>query len=324
LFGCRRSSDRAGDAGREQDRSPQSGKPDGRCALLAAEQWSVLDTTDLRRCGLSANQVAWRVANGRQFPKYRGICSVIPNLTLEGEFLAAVKACGPGAVLSHFSAAVLHGWFEWDRRFPEVTAANPRGHAGILAHRSQSIERVVRAGIPVTPAARTLIDISARMPYIGLRRGVNEALNRGQIKPSELVTTHHRGAAKLRRILATAAPTRNEYEDLVLEIIHQAGLPAPAVNVRRGRYIPDFRWPAERVILEADSRRYHGHLLARADDARRQAFLEAQGELVLRTTWVEIVTRPGAVAGRVRAALTERQLVHGLCKRTGARRAGSG
>jgi len=150
---------------------------------------------------------------------------------------------------------------------------------------------------------------------------VNEALNRGQIKASDLVTSRHRGAAKLRKILATAAPTRNEYEDVVNEIIHQAGLPKPDVNVRRGRHIPDFRWPVQRVILEADSRRYHGHLLARADDARRQALLEAQGELVLRTTWVEVVTRPSAVVGRVRAALRERQLDPAVREQLGARRA---
>jgi very-short-patch-repair endonuclease len=274
--------------------------------LLAAGQWSVVHIADLRRCGLSANQVTQRVANGHLFPKYRGVYSVIPNLTVEGEFLAAVLACGPGAVLSHFSAAVLHGWFEWDGRYPEVTAVNSRSHKGIRSHRSQSIERMVRAGIPVTPPARTLIDLSGGLPYVGVRRGVNEALNRGQIKASDLVTCHHRGAAKLRKILATAAPTRNEYEDVVNEIIHQAGLPRPDVNVRRGRYIPDFRWPEYGVILEADSCRYHGHMLARADDAERQAFLEAQGELVLRTTWVEIVTRPGAVVGRVRAALDAR------------------
>jgi very-short-patch-repair endonuclease len=272
----------------------------------------VVDVADLRRCGLSADAIAWRVANGRLFPKYRGVYGVIPNLTVEGEFLAAVLACGPGAVLSHFSAAVLHGWFDWDGRYPEVTAVNPRTHKGIRSHRSKHIECVVRAGIPVTPPARTIIDLSAGLPYAGVRRGVNEALNRGQIKASDLVTSHHRGAAKLRKILATAAPTRNEYEDVVNEIIRQAGLPAPDVNVRRGRYIPDFRWPAHRVILEADSRRYHGHMLARADDAKRQAILEAQGELVLRTTWVEIVTRPGVVVGRVRAALDERKLDRAL------------
>ena len=283
-------------------------KVDARCARLAAEQWSVLSVADLRACGLSAEAISWRVANGRLFPKHRGVYGVIPNLTLEGEFLAAVVACGPGAVLSHFAAAVLYGWFEWDGRFPEVTATNPRTHAGIYSHRSKHIERVTFRGIPVTPPARTLIDLSGKLQYAGVRRGVNEALNRGQVTASDLVTSHHRGAAKLRRILATAAPTRNEYEDVVLAVLRQGDLPRPDVNARLGRYVPDFRWPGHGVILEADSKRYHGHLLARADDATRQRFLEAQGEIVVRTTWNEIVTRPAAVVGRVRAALIESQL----------------
>ena len=70
--------------------------------------------------------------------------------------------------------------------------------------------------------------------------------------------------------------------------------------------MPDFRWPVHRVILEADSRRFHDHLLARADDKARQAALEAAGETVLRTTWRETVTRPHAVIARVRAVLAER------------------
>ncbi|MDA0160704.1 DUF559 domain-containing protein [Solirubrobacter ginsenosidimutans] len=236
-------------------------------------------------------------------------------------FLAAVRACGPSAVLSHFSAAVLYGWFDWDDRFPEVTANHPRGHAGIYTHRSQSIERTEFKGIPVTPPARTLIDLAGKLPYAGLRRAVNEALNRGQVKVSELVTRGHRGAAKLRKILATAAPTRNEYEDIVLAVLHQGGLPKPDVNVRRGRHIPDFRWPEHRVILEADSRKYHGHLLARADDAARQAVLEAQGEIVLRTTWREVVTRPAVVVARVRAALIESKVRRAEPEQVDVRRA---
>jgi very-short-patch-repair endonuclease len=281
-------------------------KVDVRLARLAAIQWSVVDTADLRACGLSADAIATRVANGRLFRVHRGVYAVIPNVTVEGVFLAAVKACGPGAVLSHFSAAVLHGWFEWDGRYPEVTVGNPRKHAGIRSHRSKTIERVVVRGIPVTPPVRTVIDLSAQMPYAGVRRAMAEGLSRGQFKASDFVTGRHRGAAKLRRILATAAPTRNEYEDVVNEVIRLAGLPAPDVNLRRGRYIPDFRWPQYRVILEADSRRYHGHLLARADDRRRQASLEAQGELVVRTTWHEIVSRPNAMVARVREAIESR------------------
>jgi hypothetical protein len=58
------------------------------------------------------------------------------------------------------------------------------------------------------------------------------------------------------------------------------------------------------VILEADTRRFHDHLLARADDKARQGVLEAHGEKVVRTTWREAVTRPHAMAARVREALT--------------------
>jgi very-short-patch-repair endonuclease len=231
------------------------------------------------------------------------VYAVIPNLTVRGLFLAAVRACGAGAMLSFFSAAVLYRWFDWDGRFPEVTAVNPRSHPGIRTHRSANVECVIVHGIPVTSPARTIRDLAGVLPYKALRRAVNEALNREQIKPIDLVTARHRGARKLRRILATAAPTRNEYEDLVNELLHRAGIPAPEVNRRRGGFEPDFRWPAQRVILEADSKRYHGHLVARASDAERQAILEARGETVVRTSWHEAVHRPEAMIARVREAL---------------------
>jgi very-short-patch-repair endonuclease len=85
-------------------------------------------------------------------------------------------------------------------------------------------------------------------------------------------------------------------------VLEAHGLPRPVVNGRyAGGYIPDFRWPEARLILEADSRAFHGDALARADDAERQAFLEVQGDLVLRTTWREATLRPEVLAARVRA-----------------------
>ncbi len=38
------------------------------------------------------------------------------NVTTEGRFLAAVKACGEFAVLSHYAAACLRGWLKYDGR----------------------------------------------------------------------------------------------------------------------------------------------------------------------------------------------------------------
>ena len=57
--------------------------------------------------------------NGRLHQFHRGVYAVgHPNLPLEGRLLAAVKACGPAAVLSHYSAAALWGFIDWDDRFP--------------------------------------------------------------------------------------------------------------------------------------------------------------------------------------------------------------
>jgi very-short-patch-repair endonuclease len=278
-------------------------KVDARCAQVAARQWTILDVDDLRACGLSREQIAWRARNGRLFPFHRGVYSVVPNPSLEGCFLAAVKACGPGAALSRYSVAVLYGWLPWDGRDPEVTAPRACRRPGIRTYRSDTIERTFYKGIPVTTPARTLRDLSATLPFNQLRRAVNEALNQRRIRAAEFVTSHHRGAKQLRAVLATAAPTRNEYEDVVLAVLLQAGLPMPEVNQSLLRFFPDFHWPAQRVILEADSKRFHDQLLARADDFRRQRVLEAHGESVIRTTWVEVVTKPGAVVRRVRQAL---------------------
>jgi very-short-patch-repair endonuclease len=206
-------------------------------------------------------------------------------------------------VLSHRSAAALYGWIGWDFRTPEITVSKPRRHPGLRAHRSNDVECVYVKGIPVTPSARTLMDLAAAEPETTLRRAVNEALNQRRVKVTDLATGHHRGANKLRRILAGAAPTRGENEDLVLVALARAGLPKPEVNQPYLGYIPDFRWPDRNVILEADSRRFHDHPLARADDKARQSVLEAHGETVLRTTWRETVTRPHAMAARVREAL---------------------
>jgi hypothetical protein len=275
-------------------------------ARLAAREHGVLSAAELHACGLNDHAILLRVRKGRLHKRYRGVYAVgHPNLSLNGQFLAAVKACGPDAVLSHFSAGALHGLLKWDDRYPEVTAPTPRRHPGIRSHRSHSVERTYREGIPVTPPARTLVDLSAILPFTALRRAVNEALNQRLIKPHELATSHHRGASKLRRILATAAPTRNDFEDIVLALLD--GLPRPEVNqplhIDGRTYYPDYRWPDHRLILEADGNQFHGHLLARADDAARQAVLEAHGERVLRVTWHQATQQPQRTAARVRAAL---------------------
>jgi hypothetical protein len=240
-----------------------------------------------------------------------------PAVSFQGRLLAAVKSVGRGAVLSHFSAAALWGFIDWDGRHPEVIV--PRlgtaRRAGIRVHCSSVVDPrdVMRHdGIPVTSAARTLVDLAAVVNYTLLRRAVRRAQSRRRVSVPQLVATARRlgprrGAANLNRILATGpGPTRSELEDVVLDLLIAGGIRPPDVNkpllLAGRRVIPDFRWPEQRVILEADSAAWHDNPIAREDDAERQALLEAHGERVLRVTWLQVVTKPGETLARVRAA----------------------
>jgi very-short-patch-repair endonuclease len=292
-------------------------RPDLRVARLAAEHWGVLSTNELRGCGLSLNGIGVRVRNGHLHPLYRGVYAVgHENVPVEGHFLAAVKACGPTAVLSHFSAAALYGLVRWDDRYPEVTVlgtSKPR-HRRIRTHRSSMLEvhdSTRHKGIPVTTPARTLIDLAATFDYRALRRTVREA-QRNLVTIRQIVETRdrlgpRRGTANLTRILATGhAPTRSELEDAVLELLLKAGFKRPDVNrpltIQGRTIIPDFRWPEQRLIIEADGAEWHDDRLTREDDAEKQALLEAHGERVVRVTWAQAVTHRAQTIRRIRAA----------------------
>ena len=68
-----------------------------------------------------------------------------------------------------------------------------------------------------------------------------------------------------------------------------------------GRYVADFVCLRHRLIVEADGP-HHDDPLARADDAERQALLEAAGERVVRVTWEQAVARQRATLHRVATA----------------------
>ena len=292
--------------------------PDVLVARRAADAWGVLSLDELFACGLSRTEVRNRARNGRLHPLHRGVYAVgHTNLPLEGRFLAAVKACGPRAVLSHHSAAALWGFMQWDERYPEVTVLGTaqRAHRGLRIHRTTTLHRDDTArhcAIPVTSPARTLLDLAARLDHRPLRSATRRAQSLHRVNVRQLVAIlarHWRrpGSPKLACIVATGpAPTRSELEDAVLDLILRGGLAHPQVNeaLRRSgrRVVPDFRWPEQRLVVEADGAAWHDNQLAREDDAERQALLEAHGERVLRVTWDQAIARPGQTLARIHAA----------------------
>src|SRR6185295_3317585 len=82
---------------------------------LARRQHGVVTRKQLLAGGLSGDMIQRRLAAGRLHPLWRGVYAVgRPEVSDRGRWMAAVLACGPGARLSHGSAAALWGLLAWD------------------------------------------------------------------------------------------------------------------------------------------------------------------------------------------------------------------
>jgi hypothetical protein len=235
--------------------------------------------------------------------------------------MAAVLACGPGAVLSHRSAALLRGIRREERKGEpvHVIAPNRRGRspAGIVAHRDGTLrpqDRTRWKGIPVTTVERTLVDLAGSEPIEALREAVGQAeqlraLNRDRLRALLRHCRGRRGVARLRLVLdevrSPANRTRSELERLFLRMCDRTGMSEPAVNalieVEDDLLEVDFVWPAARFAVEADSRRHHDTDTAFQTDRRRDQQLQLAGWRIARCTWEQVEREPRALGRRLRA-----------------------
>jgi hypothetical protein len=291
---------------------------DERVAELAADEWGVLTTRELLGCGMTNGAIANRRRAGHLHLLHRAVWAVgHPNPRWEGRLLAAVKACGPSALLSHWSAAELWRFVDRLERAPDVTVVGrgSRRHHGINLHTTTCLDPIDRREvdrIPVTSSARTLLDLASMLDERRARRAVRRALGTGKVTVRQigLVLDRYAGArgcnALRDAIAAGAAPTRSDAESDVLDIVLAAGFERPDVNkpllLNGRRVVPDLRWSAQRLTLEIDSTTWHDDPLARADDRERQMLLEAHGETVHRAHWLDAVLRPRRFASDLESA----------------------
>jgi very-short-patch-repair endonuclease len=266
----------------------------------------------LEAVGWSRTVICRRVRTGALHRRYRGVYAVGHTaLTREGEWLAAVLACGPGAALASFSAAVLWGLIPDGEGSIHVTAERQRrAPAGVVLHRTASLpaEDVVRRdGIPVTSPERTLLDLAATAAPALLARAVEQAAVLELVRRDRLLerSANRPGAAALRAALATEPSlTRSEAERSLLELLRRAGLPRPRTNVRIGPFELDAYWPDHRLAAEIDGYAYHGHREAFERDRRRDAALQAAGIRVVRITWRELTRHRDRLIATLAALLS--------------------
>jgi hypothetical protein len=245
------------------------------------------------------------------------------------KLVAACLWAGEGAVVSHLSAARLHGLEgipPMRRREPiELTIqfGTYRRSPGLLVHRSRKLERGDRStvdGIPVTGLARTLVDLSPMLDErrlcvaldsgLARHRSIDVRMLRRDVR--RLKTKGRRAARGLERLLAERAPEA-VHLDSALErrfsaALRSAGLPRPAEHfdvVEGGRHIAelDFAYPRVRLGIELDGANVHRRPSVWERDLDQRSDLAAAGWRLVLVTWAQLETDEKRVLERVARAL---------------------
>jgi len=231
-----------------------------------------------------------------------------PHVTIHGRWMAAVLACGEGAVLSHSSAAALWRIGSELRSVTELSLTSPsrRRRPGLRIHQRPSLQErdlTVEYGIPVTTPIQTLIDLSLRHDRRGVERMINEADKYDLVHPPELRRALDErggepGVAVLRQILdrRTFRLTKEELERRFLPLARKAGLPVPLTGQFVNEFEVDFYWPDLGLVVETDGLRYHRTPAEQARDRLRDQAHTAAGLTQLRFTHEQVRYEPEYVA----------------------------
>jgi predicted transcriptional regulator of viral defense system len=127
---------------------------DRRIARLAARQHGVVSRAQLFEAGLHRGEIDGRLRRGYLHPVHRGVYAVgHPRVDGSALIIAAVLACGEGAVASHRTAAAIWAIRPSAGRRVEITVSGAKARRnGILLHRNRlrAADTTVHDGIAVT------------------------------------------------------------------------------------------------------------------------------------------------------------------------------
>jgi len=294
-----------------------------RSIALALSQHGVLSLAQALDCGLSASAVQRRLSTGRWLKIHPGVYRLRecpPNW--EQAVMAACLWAGPGAAASHRAAGRLHGM------------GIEHAPAEIVLDRKKNAPRTVRLhftdtlgphdvtrvrGIPITSASRTLIDLGGVVATPVVERALEAALRQGLTsvwhligRLEELGKPGRRGVGAIRAVLRERdprlVPTASELESMLSVLIGNSHLPTPERQFSIydadgfiGR--SDFVYPADFLVLEAQSARWHLERDRWMSDMERRNRLMLAGWRVLEIPWRDIVRTPRKVIDRIDAAL---------------------
>jgi predicted transcriptional regulator of viral defense system len=238
--------------------------------------------------------------------------------TTESDLAAAVLYAGPGAMLSHATAAWWVGLVESKPYRIEVsTPRRRRSLPGLRVHQRRSGERVWHKGLPITPIGQTLLDYASVASLSKLRRALAQADYEGTLNVNAIQAELRRGrpgSTRLRLALQRHQPrlahARSRVERALLELCEAGGLPLPELNVRVAGWTVDAVWRQDRLVVELDGWRNHRTPAQVNRDRQKELELRAAGFTVVRYSEEQIVQHPQVVLDELRWLLARAPLTN--------------
>jgi hypothetical protein len=299
-------------------------------AEIAARQLGLVTREQALEAGVTPRAIERRLARGLLVVVRRGLYRTVfaPETWLQHAFAACLGREGE-VVVSHEGAAYLHGLLAKEPAELDLIATSDISRASHLArvHRTSlgPHERVIVTGIPTTSKARTVADLTGRLPARRLRELVDRVMvgaapgtERAQLGRDigRYAGERRRGSPELRAALAAwtgeqgrSGGMQSVLEAEVLRVLLAGRLPRPVCQHRLllprvGTVYVDFAWPEQRVGLEVDGFRFHAGRQQFDHDRRRGNELLLAGWDVLHTTSTEMRRDPKSLIRTVRSRLS--------------------
>lgn len=289
---------------------------------------------DLAADGFSPGELARMTRNGELVHLRRGAYAepvegeLDPRVAHLRLLEATVPQCDPAVVVSHTSAAAVHGLPVWNEQLGRVHLTRDREGGGRTRRLVQihgaaldDTEVLQMATLRVTSLARTVVDLGRSLPLAQAVAAGDSALTRIDRRELERVLGRQAGRTgigRARRVVRLLDPrSESAGESYSRVVLHLAGLPAPELQYRvcmpDGRFVArtDFGWPELGVLGEFDGKKKYGKLLRRpgqtaedvlVEEKRREDRLRALGWIVIRWMWRDL-QQSDALVQQLRAAL---------------------
>jgi hypothetical protein len=259
---------------------------------LAAAQDDVVAIWQLVAAGWSHATIVHRTAGLRRL--HDGVLLVASAPPTKRQRRRAATLTTPDSALGFASAGDHLGFRRYDGAFETILRPGNRGpqrQAGLLVMYSSVIagDITTHNGLRITTPERTLIDLAPHLSDRALRKAFREALRLKLLTPLsmlEALQRHRgrRGTSNLNKLAAryTRLPIdrcRSDPEAMALELIDNAHLPIPQVNVDIAGEEADLSWVDHKLIIELDGPQFHR---LKDEDARKTAAWKAAGWTVRR------------------------------------------